>query len=270
MAATETLCPFPINTDRACGRTVAQRSGPGRPRTYCDDPKHNAVNRLRADRRLAARVQSDVSDRPVSSAMSALVATLDRAADLKAQLLAELADAEQFAADVTDPELIALELESVRRDADARVAQALAAQAAAEHEAALARRERDEARAERDEALKLQEIAIEAAYEAIEARDKAADAVTRMRADCDRQIASVTAVADAELAGVHAERKRLSAVADKALNEVRELGAELATVHEDHRQLVTALTEQRARHLSRVPTTSPRHRRRTGRTSRAA
>lgn len=97
----ETLCPFPLTADRACGRTVAQRSGPGRPRVYCSDPKHTAVARLRADRRFQARTAHGTDtgpERPVTERVSALAAALDRLGDLKAGLLAELADAEELAA----------------------------------------------------------------------------------------------------------------------------------------------------------------------------
>uniref|UniRef100_UPI003F494B6D hypothetical protein n=1 Tax=Nocardia suismassiliense TaxID=2077092 RepID=UPI003F494B6D len=219
-----TVCPFPIHSDRVCGRTVAQRSGPGRPRVYCDDPKHNAVARLRADNRFRARAQQDADtepERPVTERVSALAAALDRLGDLKAQLLAELADAEQLAADVADLDLVAAEMRAVEAAADARVAHALAAQAAAERDAAQARRERDEA-------LELSEIALDAAEEAIAGRDQAVEAVSRMRADCDRDVARVSAVADAELAKIDVElveartdRDRIIRVAERALAEVR-------------------------------------------------
>ncbi|WP_433660757.1 hypothetical protein ACQPW1_00260 [Nocardia sp. CA-128927] len=221
---TETLCPFPIHADRVCGRTVAQRSGPGRPRVYCDDPKHNAVARLRADRRFRARTHQDSDaepQRPVTERVSALAAALDRLGDLKAELLAELADAEELAADVADLDLVAAEMRAVEAAADARVALALAAQAAAERDAAQARRERDEA-------VELSEIACDAAEEAIAGRDEAVEAVTRMREDCDRDVARVSAVADAELAKIdaalveaRADRDRITRVAESALAEVR-------------------------------------------------
>ncbi|QIS00964.1 hypothetical protein F5X71_00240 [Nocardia brasiliensis] len=246
------VCPFPLTADRACGRTVVQRSGPGRPRIYCDDPKHNAVARLRADERFRARAQHGDAEtaRPVTERVSALGAALDRLGNLKAELRAELTDAEELAADLTDLDLVATELRAVEAAAEARVAQARAAQAAAEHDAALARRERDAAH-------ELTEIALDAAEEAIATRDASAETVIRIRQDCDQQIARVTAVDDAALIRANAERERLRVVADTALNELREElsaqhdvvavlraehAAELATLRTEHHRIVATLT----------------------------
>ncbi|MBF6328765.1 hypothetical protein [Nocardia transvalensis] len=232
------LCPFPTGPDKVCGRTVAQRSGPGRPRTYCDDPKHNAVNRLRADRRYRDRAATAAADtgpqRPVTERAQSLVGALARIEELKAELLAELADTEQLAADLVDPQLVALELEQVQREAAARVDQARAAQAAAEHDALQARRARDEA-------LELQRVALEAAEEAIATRDAAVEAVSRMRADCEQEVARVAAVADAEISTVHAERDQAEAERDAAVDAAEKLRAALETAQTRHHDELAAV-----------------------------
>ncbi|MFI9507540.1 hypothetical protein [Nocardia sp. NPDC052566] len=246
----------------ACDRTVPPRSGLGRPREYCDDPKHTRVARLRAEQRARARAAKNATDtpaeRPVTDRISALAAALDRLDTLKAELCAELADADDLAAAIADPDLLAAELTAIRADADARIAQALAAQAAAEHAAALDRRERDAALAERDAALELQDIAVAAAEEAIATRDEAAAAVTRVRADCDQQLARETAVADAELAALHHERDRIRAVADTALSELRDQRTELAAVRQAgeraHDRHIAELAAERAAHRALVTT----------------
>ncbi|KZM68089.1 hypothetical protein [Nocardia terpenica] len=146
---------------------------------------------------------------------TALGASLARIGDIKAELIAELADSEQMAADLVDADLIALELEEVRRDAEARVAEALAAQAAAERDALAARRERDDA-------FRLRQAALDAAEEAIAVRDGAVDAVTRMRTDCDQEVARVFKIADTQV-------DRARAAADR---EIAELKARLDSAEE--------------------------------------
>ncbi|MGW6699599.1 hypothetical protein [Nocardia sp. NPDC055049] len=61
------------------------------------------------------------------------------------------------------------------------------------------------ARRERDAALELRDLAVE---DAADARDSAAEAVSRMRHDCDREVAAVAAVADAEIARAHTAHTR--------------------------------------------------------------
>ncbi|MFD3748382.1 hypothetical protein [Nocardia sp. NPDC058633] len=81
----------------------------------------------------------------------------------------------------------------------AELARARAIIAAAERARHGAEREAHAARRERDAALALRDLAAE---DAADARDAAAEAVSRMRHDCDREIAAVAAVADAEIARV--------------------------------------------------------------------
>ncbi|WP_459955128.1 hypothetical protein [Nocardia sp. IFM 10818] len=154
---------------------VTPRPGPGRPRTYCDNPKHNAVARHRYVQRLAKARAAAEQPAPVAERVSALVDAVQRIERLKGQLVAEIADAEQLAADLADVDVLAVELESVQALAVARVRQA---------------------EADRDAALVLRDLARQ---DSARVRHEAADTVTRMREDCDRQIAAVAAVADAEI-----------------------------------------------------------------------
>lgn len=124
-----------------CGAPVPTRPGPGRPRAYCANPKHNAVNKFRADAQTAEQT-------------------------------------------VADEETVT------------RIRQAEAGRMAAEIDAHAARRERDAALAMRD--LALEDLAA-ARAELVAVRAEVAETVSRMRADCDQQIARVAAVADAEI-----------------------------------------------------------------------
>ncbi|MBF6135842.1 hypothetical protein IU501_22895 [Nocardia otitidiscaviarum] len=135
-------CSFP-----GCDAPVPPRPGPGRPRAYCDDPKHNPVSRHRAER-------SPAQPRPAAEPPVIDEATV------------------------------------------ARIRAAEAARIAAELDAHAARRERDAALAMRD--LAVDELtAVRAELDA--ARAEAAETVSRMRADYDRAIARMAAVADAEI-----------------------------------------------------------------------
>ncbi|MFI6368890.1 hypothetical protein ACIBG0_39965 [Nocardia sp. NPDC050630] len=90
------------------------------------------------------------------------------------------------AAEQTDAEHLAAELERAR----ALIAAAERGRHGAEREAHAARRERDAALALRDLARK----------EVTEVRGEAAETVSRMRTEFDRDVAAVAAVADAEIA----------------------------------------------------------------------
>lgn len=199
-AGQERFCQFPIGPgDILCGAPVPARRGPGRPADYCADPKHNAVNRHRVmQRRKDSRTAAVDAPLPIAERVSALVAAVDRIERLRADLAAELADAAQLAADLVDEHELADELEQIREIAVARVRQAEAGRMSAERDATAARRERDAALALRDLAR----------TEMAEARAEAADTVSRMRADCDRQIAAVSAIADAEIDRALATRDR--------------------------------------------------------------
>ncbi|MBF6399741.1 hypothetical protein IU438_28645 [Nocardia cyriacigeorgica] len=74
--------------------------------------------------------------------------------------------------------------------------------AAAERARHGAEREAHAARRERDAALALRDLAID---DAAEARTEAAEAVSRMRRQFDREVASLAAVADAEIARATSE-----------------------------------------------------------------
>jgi hypothetical protein len=272
MTATEatTVCRFPTGADKVCGRVVAQRGGPGRPRIYCDDPKHNAVNRLRADKRIRTRTTAEhdahAPRRPVSEGIAALADAITRLEELRSEFVAQLADAEHLLADLTDPAAVALEIEEVHRSARMRVDQAEAAHAEAEKEA-------DRARRERDEAMDLQQLALEAAEEAIAARDGAVEAVARMREDCDKQLAQFGAVVDAEITAIQEERDRLRSCAveaetdrvqaradrDAALVEIERWRTETTAL----RQELDACTTRHGEELAAVRATAYREERRT-------
>lgn len=106
------------------------------------------------------------------------------------------------AAEQTDAGRLAVELERAR----ALVVEAERARHRAEVGAHAARRERDAA-------LALRDLAVE---EVGEVKNEAAETVSRMRFDFDREVAAVAAVADAEIARAHAHtfgdrRPRLTA-----------------------------------------------------------
>lgn len=86
-------------------------------------------------------------------------------------------------------------------DLAAELAQARQLAVVAERKRHGAEREAHAARRERDAALGLRDLAVE---DAREARTEAADTVSRMRAEFDREVAAVAAVADAEIARVRA------------------------------------------------------------------
>ncbi|WP_433592281.1 hypothetical protein [Nocardia sp. CA-145437] len=181
-AGTDHVCQFPIGA-AVCGEPVPPRPGPGRPRIYCSDPTHNAVNRHRIEQRRAkARAAAEQPPATVAERVSSLVDAVARIERLKGQLVAELADAEQLVADLADSEQHLADLDRVETLALARVRQA---------------------EADRDAALALREIADHDATETraqlVSVRVEAADTVSRMRAEFDQQIARVAAVADAEI-----------------------------------------------------------------------
>ncbi|APE32655.1 hypothetical protein BOX37_00155 [Nocardia mangyaensis] len=99
------------------------------------------------------------------------------------------ADKAAASAEQTDAGRLAAELERAR----ARGVEAERARHLAEVDAHAARRERDAA-------LALRDLAVE---DAADARDAAAEAVSRMRHEFDREVAAVAAVADAEIARAH-------------------------------------------------------------------
>ena len=92
----------------------------------------------------------------------------------------------EAAAEQTDAGRLAAELDRAR----AIIAASERARHGAEREAHAARRERDAA-------LALRDLAVE---DAAEVRNEAAEAVSRMRHEFDREVAAVAAVADAEIA----------------------------------------------------------------------
>lgn len=98
-------------------------------------------------------------------------------------------------------------------DLAAELARARELAAVAERKRHGAEREAHAARRERDAALALRDLAVE---DADEARSEAAETVSRMRHEFDREVAAVAAVADAEIARAHAHtlgdrRPRLTA-----------------------------------------------------------
>ncbi|MCU1640874.1 MAG: hypothetical protein JWN03_1149 [Nocardia sp.] len=196
-------CIFPVGAD-VCGVPVTPRPGPGRPRTYCDNPQHTALGKHRYEQRVAkARAAAEQPPATVAERVAVLGAAVARIERLKGELVAELADAEELVADLADSEQNLADLDRVETIALARVRQAEAARQASDVIAEIARE--DAAQAQRNTA---------------EVRNEASDAVSRMRTDCDREVARVLAVADAEItrattAQVLAKdrpRRRISAV----------------------------------------------------------
>ncbi|MEO6087748.1 MAG: hypothetical protein ABIQ18_32015 [Umezawaea sp.] len=267
-------CSFPTGVAATCGRPVVASGKPGRPTPYCDLPDHGRAKAYAARKRYelaalrsegssvtgaAVVVEEEVPARPVSEGrvtLAVLVERLDnlvtaskaQAAQQHGELSGLLDRATEVLRTVGNPEAADHEVEQARREALVLVEAAEGAQADAEHQAHLARRETARAVEERAQADEVAEEALaevarvraetaesarvlteetRAAVEAAQEREHQAQQVAaELRAEMDevRQAATVE-IAEAEEA---AERARELYAAER--NEAVRLAQEQARV----------------------------------------
>lgn len=299
-AAEQRGCEMPMSRDVESGEFLycdyhldAARQGGGRPRKYCgrtvlgDDGVHrkhdriNAFQRTRELERGSGPVRREkTEDRPVSTAKMSFEDLLTRfemvTSSHRDQLEAIVGEARRIVETASDPDAAVYEVTKIAEANETQTRAAQAAATAAQHEAQIARRERDraledktlaegaaeDALTDRDEKVTAaQELASAASAEAQSARDdadtarterdqvknEAADKVTAALAErdtaiakADRDIRQARTDAEAQIAqaGKDAERQ----VADaKAAND-----QEVARIRTEAADKVTAASTAQA------------------------
>lgn len=266
-----------------------RKPGPGAPPAYCEDRLHNAVNALRAKRKLAEREarQASVVERqapseyPVTEGVAALPGHIARLRELGDEFAAGMADIRAIVNEISDPHAIAHEVVAVRAECDQRIAESAVTTVAAENVMRTAIRQRDKAITDTSIAEEAAGAAIQLADDAEErARRAAEDAVREVAAahaaarqvaeDADRRIAAMAAQLDAERdARVRAETERETArLASEELRvEAVALRGRIDALHtshaaelsEAHRVAEAGAREVREQHASELAAVREEH-----------
>lgn len=212
------LCSFPLTLDRTCPRPVDMTGYTGgQVPGYCDDPEHTRDAAYRKRKRLdreAAAAKQPTPSRPVTEGAAKLAALVRQLKDLRNEIAGLVGQAVEATDAIANPASVAHEVDQVRRDAEARIAEAERIRSIAEHAATVAE-------TERDRAVTMRETATAAADEALAERDAALDRATRAIEEAKRSIATSEARARKEIDLAHsatavAEHQRDAAVADAA------------------------------------------------------
>ncbi|MFE7747202.1 hypothetical protein [Nocardia sp. NPDC057455] len=273
-------CQYPAGADKMCGRNVVPRRSPkGPPPMFCDDPEHTALRAHRARQKLAKAAaaaaereqqNADATARPISDGVGRLAALVEQLGNARDEFLAGWQDAHSLAEVISDPHALAYEVEQAQLDAEQRVALATTAANQADHDARVARSQRDHAISDRviavaaaDEANELREAAetrltraqedcarqvAAARREVDEVRAEAARQLEQLRGETARQLAEMTQRLDDERAArIRAEEQRDAAgrAADNAAAEVAQVRAEMTAIHTAQ---IRRLDEVHARH----------------------
>ncbi len=243
-------CQFP-----GCKTRISTTGRPGRRRSYCDHPDHNAQAAFRA-RHSSGRPAA--ADLPVTTGLTELghlVAELTAHRTALAELLADTDATLQL---VTDRAAIDHEIAAIRAAAEAEIAEARANQAEAEQATVLMRAERDAALSARDLAEDAAEEAIAEADARIAEAEQRADAVEsaaervqaageQTAAEAARQLGGMRArVEEAEVAKRKAETRadEMARVANGRRMDAERLESHLANERKAHNREISSLREQ--------------------------